>query len=186
MSINPDEREQVLAATQMLVSSTGYGGVVLSDVAEASGVPYERLAELFGTKDDLMVEVMRGYGIAFFQSLHERSREDAGPKANIELFIAVIRDVLTIEDRMCLCGMLAADTDLLSEPVRQQTADFMNACIRWLEQQWRDLGHANAHAAAVNALARLEGGMLLSRVTKDVKHYDVVADDIRAEAGRLG
>lgn len=183
---NMEDRERIVAAGQELAQKRGYGGFILSDVADLSGIEAAQLNAQFQSKDELVGEIMQHYHAAFFGALATGSAEDSDPQHGLERFIGIVRDVLVVDNRMCLCGMLAADRELLSEAVRQQVAEFMTTSIKWLENKWRALGHADPHRAAVSTLARLEGGMLLCRATKDVGHFDAIADEIRDEARVAG
>ena len=53
-------REKILSAARKLVASQGYEGMVMSDLAVIAGVSPTTLYNLFNTKDELLLEALRG------------------------------------------------------------------------------------------------------------------------------
>ena len=86
------------------------------------------------------------------------------------------------ERRMCLCGMLAAGYDTLSEPMQQAVIDFFDANEAWLTrvlEQGQESGRITlngpAREAAQVIVSGLEGAMLIARPYNDVERFNAAA-----------
>tara|TARA_B100001093_G_scaffold329641_1_gene314662 strand:- start:898 stop:1497 length:600 start_codon:yes stop_codon:yes gene_type:complete len=62
-----------------LVASQGYDGMVMSDLAEVAGVSPTTLYNLFNTKDELLLEALRGLMVENYEKV-EKLPEDTGWK----------------------------------------------------------------------------------------------------------
>mgnify|MGYP001238003765 FL=1 len=72
-------REKILSAARKLVASQGYDGMVMSDLAEVAGVSPTTLYNLFNTKDELLLEALRGLMVENYEKV-EKLPEDTGWK----------------------------------------------------------------------------------------------------------
>lgn len=174
--------DEILDAAQELAQQKGYAGFSFQDVAAHARRSLAEIDEQYKTKEELMAAVFYRYNREFFAALAEIAEQESSPVERLNGFMALVRNTLVVEDRMCLCGMLMAEVALLPAGIRQQTGKFTESAIAWLSDQWELLGKSNPANLAVTTLARLEGGMLLSRVSGDVKHLDLVIAEIRADA----
>ena len=174
--------DEILDAAQELAQQRGYAGFSFQDVAAHARRPLAEIEHRYKTKEELMSAVFHRYNQEFFAALAEIVDCKGSPVERLEGFMALVRNTLVVEDRMCLCGMMMAEAALLPAGIRQQTKNFTETAIAWLSDQWKLLGKSNPDNLAVTMLARLEGGMLLSRVSGDVKHLDLVIADIHADA----
>ena len=87
------------------------------------------------------------------------------------------------DDRMCLCGMLAADYATLPEPMRARVVRFFDDNEGWLArvlEEGRTSGsvrfRGSARAVARTLIGGLEGAMLVSRPYRDVKRFRDAAE----------
>ena len=101
--------------------------------------------------------------------------------AKIRAYAAIYGDVLS-EHRMCLCGMLAAGYDTLSEPMQEAVIDFFDANEAWLTgvlEQGQESGRITlngpAREAAQVIVSGLEGAMLIARPYNDVERFNAAA-----------
>ena len=81
-------------------------------------------------------------------------------------------------DRMCLCGMLAAEYETLPEPMRLAVIGFFDENEAWLARvlsEGRSDGTLSLKGSATDAaralLGSLEGAMLLARPYGDVARF---------------
>ena len=72
-------RQKILSAARKLVASQGYEGMVMSDLAEVAEVSPTTLYNLFNTKDELLLEALRGLIIKNYEKI-EKLSEDSGWK----------------------------------------------------------------------------------------------------------
>ena len=90
-------------------------------------------------------------------------------------------------DRMCLCGMLAAEHRTLPDPLQQAVCAFFTSNTTWLTAVL-DQGRADgslafagtAEDSAAMVLGALEGAMLITRLNGDVARFTATADQLLA------
>jgi len=176
-----DARGEILEAAQAMAQRRGYGGFSYRDIADKIGIKAASIHYHFASKDDLVVALARAYREEFFAQLQTRIEGEDDPAQQIRELVALVREVLVEDDRMCLCGMLAADVELLSEEARAEAVAFFSGAIDWLTGLWDALGHEDPAGAAADTMARLEGALLIARIAKDTELYDKVARQIESD-----
>jgi TetR/AcrR family transcriptional repressor of nem operon len=94
-------------------------------------------------------------------------------RAYAQLYAAVFSD-----DRMCLCGMLAADYATLPQPTRDRVVRFFDDNEVWLArvlEEGRAEGNlrfqGSARSVARTIVGGLEGAMLVARPYGDIKRF---------------
>ena len=86
------------------------------------------------------------------------------------------------DDRMCLCGMLAADYATLPDPMRERVVRFFDDNERWLARVL-DAGRrdgslrfqGSARGVARTLVGGLEGAMLVARPYGDIRRFRAAA-----------
>src|ERR1043165_3525528 len=128
---SPDTAAQILDCAERLVQRRGFNGFSYADISTALRLRKASIHYHFATKADLVRLLIARYQETFQRALDgiDASGGDAFRKLQryVELYVGVLRD-----DRMCLCGMLAADFATLPKPVRQGVTAFFNANESWL------------------------------------------------------
>ena len=98
------------------VQERGFNGFSYADVARELDVTKAALHYHFASKAELGDALIERYAERFFDALSSvegvRSEAPVSLRAYAKLYADVFRD-----DRMCLCGMLAADYATLPEPI---------------------------------------------------------------------
>ncbi len=173
-----DARSKILQTAQLLAQNRGFGGFSFRDIADEIGIKSASIHYHFPTKDDLIIELSRRYREMFFQQLEELTRDATGPDDRIKTLIGIFETVLIEENRMCLCGMLAADAELLSDEARCEVTRFYDNNIDWLSREWEKLGHEKPRHMAVDTFVRLEGAMLISRISASTEPFEVIKSAI--------
>src|SRR5207248_11132080 len=91
-------------------------------------------------------------------------------------------------DRMCLCGMLAAEFLTLDEPLRESLRAFFDDNYSWLARvlaTGRDNGElsfsGDARMTAELVVSTLEGAMLLNRPAGTLRRFDDVVAGLLAQ-----
>jgi TetR/AcrR family transcriptional regulator, transcriptional repressor for nem operon len=172
---------QILDAAERLVQERGFNGFSYADIASELGVTKAALHYHFATKSDLGDALIERYAERFFAALAavDDDRTDAVEKlrAYAKLYADVFRD-----DRMCLCGMLAADYATLPEPMRERVVRFFDDNEVWLAHvldEGRKAGalhfQGSARSVARTIVGGLEGAMLVARPYGDVKRFRAAA-----------
>ncbi len=173
---------QILDAAERLVQERGFNGFSYADVARELGVTKAALHYHFGSKAELGDALIDRYAARFFEALGKVDVEqtDAGDKlrAYAQLYTNVFRD-----DRMCLCGMLAADYTTLPDPMRERVVRFFDDNEVWLArvlEAGRKAGTIRfagpARSVARTLIGGLEGAMLVARPYRDLKRFRDAAE----------
>jgi TetR/AcrR family transcriptional regulator, transcriptional repressor for nem operon len=175
--------EQILDAAERLVQERGFNGFSYADIAAELGVTKAALHYHYASKADLGDALIDRYAERFFAALasvDDDDNTDAVDKlrAYAKLYTDVFRD-----DRMCLCGMLAADYATLPDPMRDRVVRFFDDNEVWLTrvlEEGRDKGtirfEGSARPVARTLIGGLEGAMLVARPYHDVKRFRDAAE----------
>ena len=173
-----DARSKILEVSQNLAQNWGFSGFSFRDIADEIGIKSASIHYHFPTKDDLIIELARNYRVDFFGALEAATQDISSPAEKITVLIGMFRHVLVEENRMCLCGMLAADARLLSQEARDEIKHFYEASIEWLSNEWEKLGYENSRERAIDTFIRLEGALLISRIAGSHEPFDVAKTEI--------
>ena len=166
-------RERILTAAELRARTGGYNGFSFRDLAEDVGVKSSSVHYHFATKAELGEALARRYA--------ERARArlgDAGtlaPEAAVARVVALFRDALLVDDRMCLCGLLGAEHDALPPTVAAAVADFFRLVLDFLRVA---CGASWKGSSPSSLLARLEGGLILARSLGDNSLFEAIAAEI--------
>jgi TetR/AcrR family transcriptional regulator, transcriptional repressor for nem operon len=169
--------DRILDAAEMLVQTRGFNGISYADIADEVGVTKANLHHHFGSKAQMGEALMQRYDNRFFAAL---VKIDAGGgtalqrlEAYVELYEGVVRN-----NRLCLCGVLAAEYDTLSTAMRKSVRSFFDDNETWLERTIK-AGRKDGTLAATShpleearvLLAGLEGAMLITRPKRDYLRF---------------
>jgi TetR/AcrR family transcriptional regulator, transcriptional repressor for nem operon len=113
-----------------------------------------------------------------------------GTPANVlRRYVKLYEDVL-VRDRMCLCGMFAAEYSTLPVPMRGEIRRFFDRNEAWLALHLEEgrVSGALRYEGSPLELARmltagLEGAMLLARSYEDPNRFTAIAERLLAELG---
>ncbi|MBA3707800.1 MAG: TetR/AcrR family transcriptional regulator [Planctomycetes bacterium] len=187
-SRHTDTAERILDIAEKLVQQRGYNAFSYADIAAAMRISKASIHHHFLAKADLAEQLIVRYHQHFVAALAEIDQLP-DPRKRLRRFVQVYLDVLR-SDRMCLCGMLAAEIDSLPKPVRDEVRRFFTATEDWLSRllaAGRRAGTlaftGSPDAEATLMVTALEGAMLVARSYGDVRHFEVVAERLLAGLG---
>ena len=170
----------IMDAAQRLVQAVGYNGLSFRDLATAVGVRSASVHYHFPTKGHLGAAIARRYTDRLVERLGEFDAAGANPKSSLAAYVSVIGDTLDQDGRMCLCGMLAAETDAIPPEVRAEVRRFIDLNVSWLASVLQRINGATTitapvreHATAI--FAALEGAMLIARGAGDPALFRAIA-----------
>jgi TetR/AcrR family transcriptional regulator, transcriptional repressor for nem operon len=177
----------ILDSAEALAQTRGYNGFSYADVAAQLGVTKASLHYHFRSKAELGRALIERYHVAFSESLDSISRETDEPCRKLERYVALYDAVLQ-NNRMCLCGMLAAEYATLPAPMQTQLHLFFDANERWLTavlEEGRRVGRfgfkEGTNERARLLLGALEGAMLIARSYGDPRRFVVAASALLAD-----
>jgi len=183
---NADTAERVLDVAERLVQIRGFNGISYADVAAELGVTKAALHYHFATKAELGEALINRYTTRFAAALADIDSRVSDAPSKISAYSAIYLDVVR-DQRMCLCGMLAAEYQTLPGPMQQAIVRFFDINETWLERVLREGRHAgtlrhrgSARSAAQIVISTLEGAMLVARLHDDPARLEIAADQLLA------
>lgn len=179
-----DTASKILNVAERLVQVRGFNGFSYADVAAELHVTKASLHYHFAGKAELGEALIGRYAARFNEALERIAAEPIDARAKLDAYARLYTDVLRNE-RMCLCGMLAAEYQTLPEPMREAVVRFFDENEDWLasvlEQGERE-GSLQLTAppsdVARMIVSGLEGAMLVARTYGDLARF-------RTSASRL-
>ncbi len=184
-----DTSIRILDIAERLVQTRGFNAFSYANIAAALHVTKASLHYHFRTKAKLGERLIERYRIGFLAALDgiDATTVDAGQK--LRAYIGLYVDVLA-RDRMCLCGMLAADYETLPMPMRAELRHFFDAKEVWLTrvlEGGRDRGELDFAGSPVDAsrvlVAAVQGAMMLARSLGDPSRLQSTAVHMLAGLG---
>lgn len=180
-STDTGTRARILDAAERLAQVRGFNGFSYADVADEVGVTKASLHYHFPGKSDLGAKLLARYTDRFLDALQRIDATIAAPVERLYAYADLYADVLR-QERMCLCGMLAADYETLTDEMRAAIREFFDENQRWLEGV-AAAGRADgsmrfdgtARDAARSILDGLEGALLVARTYRDAERFQSVA-----------
>jgi TetR/AcrR family transcriptional regulator, transcriptional repressor for nem operon len=177
---------RMLDVAERLLQVRGYNGFSYGDVAAELGITRAALHYHFPGKAELGQALIERYASRFSSALADLDATAPDAAAKLRGYVALYADVLSAE-RMCLCGMLAAEQHTLPDPLQKAVCDFFSTNASWLrtvleegcaDGSLRCPGTAEATASMV--LSALEGALLISRLNGNVDRFTATADQLLA------
>src|SRR3954470_19796546 len=179
--------QRILDLAERLVMTRGFNGFSYADIAAGLGVTKASLHYHFPAKAELGRELIVRYEKNFVAALAAIDRRVRNAREKLRRYVDVYADVLS-DDRMCLCGILAAEYPTLPRPMQKELRHFFDENERWLaavlEAGRRSPARAFTGApreVATLLVSSLEGAMMLARSHGDRKRFRSVADRLVAE-----
>jgi len=173
--------DRILDIAEALVQTRGFNGFSYAAIANELGVTTASLHYHFRGKAALGVALIDRYAERFLAALEriDGEAQDAPVKlaAYADLYAQVVRG-----ERMCLCGILAAEYQALPKPMREAVVRFFDDNEAWLARvvkQGSSEGtlslDGSPRRVAQSILGGLEGAMLLARPYGDVARFQSTA-----------
>jgi TetR/AcrR family transcriptional repressor of nem operon len=172
---------RILDVAERLAQVRGFNGFSYADIAAEVGITKAALHYHFASKADLGEALISRYAARFGEAL---AAIDAGTTAApaklqgyAELYVGVLRN-----QRMCLCGMLAAEYPTLPDAMQASVVGFFDQNEAWLQdvlEQGRGDGSLHftgpARDVARMIISCLEGAMLVTRPYGDIPRFQDAA-----------
>jgi len=184
--ITPD---QILDVAQGLMMTKGWNGFSYADIAAALGIRKPSIHHHFKDKATLGLCLLVRYREAFLEALARIERHHEDPRYRLERYIDIYLEVVR-QERMCMCGMFAADFDSLPPPLRSHVQEFFADNEKWLTgvltdgKRKRRLRFTGQPAVAARLfLASLEGAVLVARSNPDKSWFPITARTLLTALG---
>ncbi len=179
-------RSRILDVGERLVQVHGFNGFSYADVAAELAVTKASLHYHFPSKAELGEALIARYAERFAQALAAIDANVTLAPAKLDAYASLYTEVLR-QERMCLCGMLAAEYQTLPSPIRNAVVAFLDDNEAWLAlvlEQGREEGslHFSNTAAdtARSIVSGLEGAMLVARPYGAIERFETAAAQLLA------
>ena len=173
--------QRILDVAEQLVQSRGYHGFSYADIAGELAITKASLHYHFASKAELGEALIERYSARFTEALERIDSTIPDTGAKLDSYVGLYTDVLRGE-RMCLCGMLAAEYQTLPQPMRGSVIRFFDGNVAWLASVLAD-GQSDGtlsfdgtpNDAAQTILSSLQGAMLVARPYGDLARFQAAA-----------
>jgi TetR/AcrR family transcriptional repressor of nem operon len=176
-----DTATQILDVAERLVQVRGFNGFSYADIAAELKVTKAALHYHFAGKAELGDALVARYAARFAEALSGVEERMATASARLDAYADLYLDVLRHE-RMCLCGMMAAEYETLPPSMQDAVVRFFDDNERWLArvlEQGREDGTLTftgpPRESARMIVGGLEGAMLVARLFGDMARFQNAA-----------
>jgi TetR/AcrR family transcriptional repressor of nem operon len=181
----------ILDVAERLAQTRGYNGFSYADIATQLGVTKASLHYHFPSKAELGRALIERYRGLFAAALGAIDQEGRKPHEKLRQYVDLY-DAVMSNDRMCLCGMLAAEYATLPTPMQSELTSFFNSNESWLtsvlEEGLRAGSFVFREPASERArvlIGALEGAMLVARSYGSPHRFEMAAACILADLCNL-
>ena len=182
-------RERIVRAAAELVGERGAAATSLDDVIAATGASKSQLYHYFGDKHGL-VEAVVDYQCAMVLGLQAHALGSVSNWQDLERWAATMVGIVEDQDARggCPIGTLAAalsDTDeglrtSLSEAF-QAWSDAIRGALLRLQENGLIAASADLEALTTTTLSAIQGGLLLSKTSRDAGQLRIALDGAIAQ-----
>lgn len=183
-SDEPGTAEQILDIAERLVQVRGFNNFSYADIATELGITKASLHYHYPGKAELGQALISRYSDRFFEALAQIDQGVPQARAKLEAYADLYAGVLRGQ-RMCMCGILAAEYQTLPQPMRETVISFFDQNQTWLADVLRQglkdgsLTFTGApEDTAQGILSTLEGAMLVARPYGDLARFNAAAGQL--------
>lgn len=162
--------ERVVDAAEGLVQQHGYNGFSYDDVAQLVGIKKPSIHHHFPKKGELVAVVAQRYTHRFREELLSIEGQHAKAPDRLTAYAALFERTFAKDRRLCVCGMLGAESDSLPDAVVSEVERFFKVNLDWLTLVVADgqraaliTSNSTPEALAEAFLCALEGSMMVGR-----------------------
>ncbi len=172
--MSENAKEKIMTAARMTAQAHGYNGLNFREIGAAAGIKHVSIYHHFPSKADLGAAVAKRYWEDTSKRLDELTETHPDPKKALRAYPGLFRESLESENRMCLCGFMAAEYDDLPESVKVEVQAFADVNVAWLARTLVESGVAkgDADAGARAIFAAVGGAQLMARSRADIALFD--------------
>jgi TetR/AcrR family transcriptional repressor of nem operon len=181
---------RILDIAERLVQTRGYNGFSYADISAQLRIRNASVHYHFPSKTDLGKRLVARYRDNFMAALADLDRRHPDPRRRLRAYVGLWTRVLRDRDRMCLCGMMAADIATLPRSVRGEIRRFFDANEGWLVGVLRAGQKAGTLKLAGKAEVEarlltmgLEGAMLIARSYGEPRRFEEIAERLLSGLG---
>jgi TetR/AcrR family transcriptional repressor of nem operon len=173
---------RILDIAERLVQTRGYNGFSYADISAELRIRNASVHYHFPSKTDLGRKLVARYRENFMAALAGLEAESGDARRRLRRYAGLWARVLRDRDRMCLCGMMAADIATLPRPVRAEIRRFFDENEAWLVRvitegrKAKSLRFSSTPEVEARLLTMgLEGAMLVARSYGEPRRFEEIA-----------
>jgi TetR/AcrR family transcriptional regulator, transcriptional repressor for nem operon len=185
---NTETRDAALNVAQELLQTRGLNAFSFRDVAERVRIKAASIHYYFPTKAELCRALIARQRADVKVSLDRIDSDERDANQKLARYVSVFRATLEVGNRMCLCGMLAADVTTLDTSVVEDLRRSFEDHEGWLKgvlDEGKNSGSLRFDASprdeARLLLSSLEGAMLIARTFEDLRRFETSARHLLAK-----
>lgn len=168
--------DRIIASAEGQARSGGYNAFSFREIAKDIGIKSASIHYHFPTKGDLASELAKRYTEKFCEHLNNISEGNDTLYEKLSAYSELFYHALKADQKMCLCGLFAAEMDVLPEDVKAETQAFFKANLSWLENVMAEYAIETPASKAMQLLASIEGAMLLAKAFESEEHFKKAID----------
>ena len=163
-----DKRTRLIETGMKLAYQRGFREASLADIAEAAHVPVGNVYYYFKTKEELGEAVVERR-LAEFRAFREELDRLSSPKERLFAFVESIhRNRERLARGGCPLGGLCTELHKEGGALAKKSAALFNEPMRWLEEQFRAVGHEkDSRELAVHLFSAFQGMAAVALGTND-------------------
>ena len=177
--------DEIMDSAETMVRQQGYNGFSFRDIADSVGIKSASVHYHFPTKEALGSALARRYTDRFLGLLPDSTDNSLPVLETFSAYITAFRSALVQDGKMCLCGMLGAESASLPASVTAEVERFFDLNCQWLDSLYRRLPPEHrilpSRTWALRTLAALEGAMIVARNMAAAGIFDQIAGSIADE-----
>lgn len=193
MSGIPATRERIVEAARTLFAEKGYQSTSIADILQAAQANSGSLYHFFPTKQDVLLAVLDSYRSGIRPMLLDPAWTKASdPIERIFVLLDRYRGFLEATEFLygCPIGSIALELHEPDPGVRELLAANFDAWTEAVEECLVDAGSRlpaglDRRGLAVQVLALMEGGVMLSRTYRSAQPFDAAVGGLRDYLDRL-
>jgi len=155
------KREDLIKIATNTIQKSGINKLTMRELGNAANIKSSSVMYHFKNKDGLMNELVKVYNENFFNYLEEINIQTIEPKKRLEKLVNLFESVLE-EDKLCLCGMLASESDNLDITSKEYLKEFFFNLDEWIEKNLILLNLDKSLSKVISS--SLEGALLVDKL----------------------
>src|ERR1700724_4421650 len=164
----PDKRTRLIETATKLAYGRGFRETSLADIAEAARVPVGNVYYYFKTKEELAEAVVERR-LEEFRAARADWDRLSSPKERLLAFVeSVHRNREQLAHGGCPLGGLCTELHKEGGALAKKFAALFNEPMRWIEEQFRAVGHEkDSRELAVHLFSAFQGMAAVGLATND-------------------
>ena len=156
-----ETKEKLINIAISTIQKYGINGLTIRELGNAVGIKPASVLYHFNNKDGLLNELIKVYNENFFSQLKDLEKTETDPRKRLEQLVSIFESVFD-DDKVCLCGMLISDNQILDPITKKHTQQFFKNVEKWIEKNLLELGLDENLSKII--ISSLEGAILIDKI----------------------